>query len=89
MCFGVIQKFLTKECPEKIPLVSSTNVDFPEEIDTYKHLLTSDYVSVTGHQRLLAVRISNIAMMCFDVSTSTSSIICFVERKRHKLILMC
>ena len=92
VCFGVIEKFLTiddKECPEKTLHVAFFYVD-SWEIDTYKHLLISDYVSVTGHQRLVAVRISDIAMMhvlwCVHF---TSSILSVLERKRYQLMCWC
>lgn len=86
--FGTIQKFLTienKDHPEKtihVALVLLMNVtsftalqemEFPVEIKPLKTALFSDYVTVIGHQNVVAVAITDLTMMCFDVSTSTSS----------------
>ncbi len=84
VCFGVIEKFLTidnKEC--ETLHVASTNVDSCRIFQkTYKHLLTCDYVSVTGHQMLWEYR--NDVLWCVHFHIFYT--ICFVERKRHQLM---
>ena len=90
LSFGCIEKFISIQNdrnPEKavhVAIMSALEVSpctilqqmvFPSEIQSSKCLLVSDYLTSSRTGSLIAVPISNITMMCFDVSTSACSIL--------------
>ena len=83
VCFGVIQRFISIQDTLHVALVFPVTVtpfelfsqDLPHEIAAFKDIITSDYVATNGREELIAVQISDITIMYFNVSTAATSLL--------------